>query len=128
MIARPSETPLTAKSLKAVLAFDNSCVARLVPLCFVEERENLGGIPFRIPNVDSMGFVGSKPWGNLDSPMFNQGADVEGCGHGAKSALHLLLSQTLSKHCKHCHLIRTASKGNAVEANHHRLRISQREV
>lgn len=128
MIARPSETPLTAKSLNAVSAFYNSCIARLVPLCLVEGRENLGGVPFRIPNVHSMRFVGSKPWGDLDSPMFNQGADVEGCGHGAKSALHLLPSQILSKLCKHCHLIRTASKGNAVEANHHRLRRGQREV
>lgn len=120
MIARPSETPLTAKSLNAVLAFSNYCAA-------IEERENLGGVPFRIPNVDSMGFIGSQPWGNLHSPMFNQGANVEGCGHGAKSTLRFLLRQTLSKLCKHCHLIRTASKGNAVEANHHRLRRSQRE-
>ena len=122
MIARPSETPLTAKSLNAVLAFKNSCVARLVPLWFVGESKDLGRIPFRIPNVDSMRFVGSKPWRNLDSPMFNQGADVERCGHGAKSALHLPLSQTFSKPCKIGHLTRTASKGNAVEANHHRLR------
>ena len=35
-----------------------------------------------------MGFIGSKSWGNLDPPMLNQRADVEGCGHGAKGALH----------------------------------------
>lgn len=43
MIARPSETPLTAKSLHAVLAFYNSCIARLVSLCLVEGRENSKG-------------------------------------------------------------------------------------
>lgn len=44
-------------------------------------------VPFRIPNVDSMRFIGSKSWGNFDSPMLNQSAYVEGCGHGAKGAL-----------------------------------------
>ena len=119
MIARPSETPLTAKSLNTVLASNNSCVARPASLRLVEKGESLGRIPFGISDVDTMGFVGSKPWGDLDSPMLNEGADVEGCGHGAKRALELLLSHKDSKIYDPIH---TASKGNAVEANHQRLR------
>ena len=58
--------------------------------------------------------------------MLNEGADVEGGGHGAKRALELLLSHQDSKIY---YLIHTASKGNAVEANHQRLRQrSQQEI
>ena len=112
MIARPSETPLTARSLNTDLAFEKS----------LRHSENIGDlerIPFRVPNVVSMRFIGSEPRRNLNSPMLNQSADIEGCGHGAKSALHQFLSQM---HSRFRHLIRTASKGKAVEANHQRLR------
>lgn len=44
-----------------------------------------------------MRFVGPKSRGNFDSPMLNQGANVEGCGHGSKGALHLFLSQHIAR-------------------------------
>lgn len=50
--------------------------------------------------------------------MLDEGADVEGCGHGAKGALQLLLSSLYGDLRRSTG---TASKGNAVEANHHRL-------
>lgn len=53
-----------------------------------------------------------------DPPILNKSTDGESTSHGAKGALHCQLVSTQRGLMFEIH---TASKGKAVEANHHRL-------
>ena len=79
---------------------------------------NLWYLPGWIFHIKPVRLISTWSMGNDDPPILGKSADGESAGHGAECALHkpsvVLLPPDSAAH--------TASNGNAVEANHHRLR------